>query len=82
MAPQAKILVVFHRFFNRKRGFVSAKTSKFSPAARYSKNLIKPLILVKIGAEGAGKFWGFGTYSYRFISPPLLFPDLQYGVKR
>ena len=36
---------------------------------RSSKNLIKPLILVKIGAEGAEKIWGF----WEFIrTPPLI----------
>ena len=67
MAPQAKILMDFHWFFNRRHVLWVQKRQNFRlRRARGPKKLIKPLILIKIGAEGAENFGGLGIY----INPP------------
>ena len=77
MAPQAKILVGFHWFcigFSIENMIYECENAKiFACGAleccKSSKKRIKPLILVKIGAEGAENFWGF----LEFIrNPPLI----------
>ena len=81
MAPQAKILVDFHSFFNRKHDFLVRKRQIFRlRRARMlycgsSKILINPLFLIKIGAEGAENFWGVWSIPLPFY-PPLRIPFL------
>ena len=93
MAPQANILMFFIDFSIENTIFECGNVKIFACGAleggRSSKNLIKPLILVKIGAEGAENFWGRGARGPRFFGrktggavwggPDFFAPDCNTG---